>query len=200
MSEQDRAAALADKIVDDYVYAISTTHKEIMRREIRSLCREALAAQPAGEPTCIHCGQLERDKDGKHIRFGNDLDNPIKHHFEPATPPSEKPTPPVDVEGLARKIAPHFHVDWGTNDINGTECFTVDTPAIEALLTVAFAEMEKRHRAELDRRALGEAEWWHRKLHWDTGIPCDGDTSVQPGFKPEHERIAQLQQAVNDNT
>lgn len=41
-------------------------------------------------------------------------------------------------EQLAEKIHPLFKVDWGTNDVNGTECFTVDTPAIAALIDAAL--------------------------------------------------------------
>lgn len=52
-------------------------------------------------------------------------------------------------KGLAAAISQHFHVDWGTNDINGTECYTVNTPKI--------AELISAHDAALVERTLGRA-------------------------------------------
>lgn len=34
-----------------------------------------------GVEICKHCGKPENDS--KHIRYGPDLDNPVKHQFEP---------------------------------------------------------------------------------------------------------------------
>jgi hypothetical protein len=34
---------------------------------------------------------------------------------------------------------------------------------------------------ELLKRAVkDERDWWHKRWHWDTGIPCDGSSSYCP--------------------
>jgi hypothetical protein len=32
----------------------------------------------------------------------------------------------------------------------------------------------------LERAVKDEQEWWHKRWHWDTGIPCDGSSSYCP--------------------
>lgn len=38
--------------------------------------------KPSAPDKCARCGKPESDS--KHIRYGNDIDNPVKHEFEPA--------------------------------------------------------------------------------------------------------------------
>lgn len=45
-------------------------------------------------------------------------------------------------ERLADELAECFAVDWGSNDVDGTEKFTVDTPKIAALLEKRDRERE----------------------------------------------------------
>ena len=141
------------------------------------------SAQPAGEPPweCEVC----------HRRYAEYV-NGCPHCSEeqqirakvsqPATPPSTEPTPPVDVEATINEIAEFITKNTPyLPDLPGTgRVGVLMADHVRKLLTAAFAEMEKRHRAELDRRALKEAEWML------------GKSPVE-----RIQRIAQLQQAVH---
>ncbi len=40
--------------------------------------------EPSNQPVCRHCEEPLYDEAGKHVHYGNDLDNPVKHEFEPS--------------------------------------------------------------------------------------------------------------------
>jgi len=57
--------------------------KPIHEMTVEEKCREVAEWLGLGwhDEGCIYCGKNENDS--IHIQYGNDIDNPIKHYFEP---------------------------------------------------------------------------------------------------------------------